>query len=62
MTRARQIGIREAVEYLALNGEEELGDEEMSYIVPVMMVAHLFDREPKDVAAMVMRCRKRIDV
>jgi hypothetical protein len=62
MTRARQIGIREAVEYLAMNGEEELGDEEMSYVVPVMMVAHLFEREPKDVAAMVMRCRERFGI
>lgn len=57
----KTIGIREAVEYLAYNDEQELGDEDHGYTVCVTMMAHLFDREPKDIAEMVMRKRDKID-
>ena len=53
------IGIRETVEYLALNGPEtsELGNDEFGYDIMIMMAAHLFDREPKDLCDMVVRKR-----
>ena len=53
----KQVGIREAVEYLALNAEEVLGDNDTGYIIPIMMIAHLFGREPEQVAEMVIRKR-----
>lgn len=59
---AKTIGIREAIEYLAHNDEQELGDPEHGYTVCVTMIAHLLGREPQDVAEMVMAKREADDI
>jgi len=48
-----KIGIREAIEYLAYNDDEELGDVDTGFTTCVTMIAHLFDRQPAEIAGLV---------
>jgi hypothetical protein len=50
-------GYRRAVEWIALNDDSEIGDEETGFIISIYLIADLFEKEPVEVAKAVERKR-----
>ncbi len=56
---SKTVGLRDAIDYLAHNDEQELGSDEHGFTVCVTMIAHLLGREPAEIAFMVEQKRER---
>jgi hypothetical protein len=59
-TDMKRPGIREAVAWIALNDDSEIGDADTGYIVSIVLVADLWDKEQEEVAEMVRRYREKV--
>jgi hypothetical protein len=42
--------LREAVDWIANNDDEDIGNDDVGYLVSIYLVADLFDREPWEIA------------
>lgn len=54
-------GYRSAVQWIAGNDDEELGNDDTGYILTVCMVADLWGKEQAQVAADVLKLRGKED-
>ena len=52
-------GYREAIEWIALNDDIDIGSEDTGFIVSIAFVADLWQKEQSEVAAAVERYRKK---